>query len=63
VAWVNEAAVEGKFRVLEVPVAGGDVTAVSRAVDAVDALACDGKRLFWLRDGAARSVDAAATGD
>ena len=63
VAWVNEAAVEGRFRVLEVPVAGGDVTPVSPAVDTVDALACDGKRLFWLREGAVQAVDAVAPGD
>jgi hypothetical protein len=60
VAWVNEAAVEGQFRVLEVPLAGGEATAVSAPVDAIDDLACDGGRLFWLRDGVASPVE---TGD
>lgn len=57
VAWVNESAVDGKFRVLEVPLEGGDVIAVSPAVEAIDGLASDGERLFWLRDGVARPVD------
>jgi hypothetical protein len=59
VAWVNEAAVDGTFRVLEVPVDGGEVVTVSPDVDAIDGLASDGERLFWLRDGVARPVDAA----
>jgi hypothetical protein len=59
VAWVNEAAVEGQFRVLEVPIGGGQVVAVSPAVDAIDGLASDGKRLFWLRDGVVQAVETA----
>ncbi len=57
VAWVNEAAVDGKVRVLEVPLEGGDVASVSPAVDAIDGLASDGERLFWLRDGVAGPVE------
>jgi hypothetical protein len=57
VAWVNEAAVEGKFRVLEVPIGGGEIVAISPAVDSVDGLAFDGQRLFWLRDGVVQPVD------
>ena len=51
VAWVNEAAVSGKFRVLEVPIDGGDPVALGAPGDAIDALASDGTRLFWMRDG------------
>ena len=58
VAWVNEAAVDGKVRVLEVPLEGGEVTPVSPAVDAIDGLASDGERLFWFRDGVVRPVEA-----
>jgi hypothetical protein len=61
VAWVNEAAVEGQFRVLESDVGqdgGGDeVIPVSPPVDSIDALACDGSRLYWVRDGVASLVD------
>jgi len=57
VAWVNEAAVDGKVRVLEVPLEGGEVVAISPTVDAIDGLASDGERLFWLRDGVARPVE------
>jgi len=64
IAWVNEAAVDGKFRVLEVPVGAaggsGEIVAISPAVDSIDGLASDGKRLFWLRDGVVQPVD---TGD
>ncbi len=60
VAWVNEAAVDGKVRVLEVSLEGGEVAAISPAVYAIDGLASDGERLFWLRDGVVRPVE---TGD
>lgn len=67
VAWVNEAAVDGKFRVLEAAVTAdggaGEVTALSPAVDSVEDLACDGKRLYWLRDGVVEPVEAAETLD
>jgi hypothetical protein len=56
IAWVNEAAVDGGFRVLWVPVAGGEVRTVSATVDAIDALASDGAHLYWLRGGAVSEV-------
>lgn len=56
IAWVNEAAVDGGFRVLSVPVAGGEVRSVSATVDAIDALASDGAHLYWLRGGAVSEV-------
>ena len=56
IAWVNEAAVDGGFRVLSVPVAGGQVRTVSDTVDAIDALASDGAHLYWLRGGAVSEV-------
>jgi hypothetical protein len=56
IAWVNEAAVDGGFRVLSVPVAGGEVRTVSTTVDAIDALASDGAHLYWLRGGAVSEV-------
>lgn len=52
IAWVNEAAVDGGFRVLTVPVAGGEETIASATVDSIDALASDGAHLYWLRGGA-----------
>ncbi len=58
VAWVNEAAVDGKVRVLEVSLEGGEVVAISPAVDAIDGLASDGESLFWLRGGVVQPVDA-----
>jgi len=56
IAWVNEAAVDGGFRVLSVPIAGGEVRTVSDTVDAIDALASDGAHLYWLRGGAVSEV-------
>jgi hypothetical protein len=56
VAWTNEAAVDGSFRVLAVAKTGGDVTAVSQPVDSIDALATDGAHLFWARAGAVSGV-------
>jgi hypothetical protein len=56
IAWVNEAAADGGFRVLSVPVAGGEVRTVSATVDAIDALASDGAHLYWLRGGAVSEV-------
>jgi hypothetical protein len=56
IAWVNESAVDGGFRVLSVPVGGGEVRTVSDTVDAVDALASDGAHLYWLRGGAVEEV-------
>jgi hypothetical protein len=56
IAWVNEAAVDGGFRVLSVPLAGGEVRTVSATVDAIDALASDGAHLYWLRGGAVSEV-------
>jgi len=56
IAWVNEAAVDGGFRVLSVPVAGGEERTVSATVDALDALASDGAHLYWLRGGAVSEV-------
>jgi hypothetical protein len=51
VAWTNEAAVEGAFQVLTVPRSGGEVRAMGPAVDGIDAIAGDGKRVFWDRAG------------
>ena len=51
VVWVNEAAVDGEFRVLMVPRAGGDAIALSDGVDGVEALAGDAAHLYWERDG------------
>jgi len=50
VFWTNEAAVDGLFRALAVGKTG-DVEPVSGAVDGVDALASDGERLYWERNG------------
>jgi hypothetical protein len=60
-AWTNEAAVDGAFQVLAVPKSGGDVRAVSRAVDAIDAIATDGTRLFWDRGGVVSQADDGST--
>lgn len=49
VFWSNEAAVDGAFRVLVAE--GGDAKPASAAVDGVDALVSDGRRLFWERRG------------
>jgi hypothetical protein len=56
VFWTNEAAVEGVFHVLTVGPAG-DAETVSAAVDGVDALASDGERLFWDRNGVIAGVE------
>ncbi|HEX8796185.1 MAG TPA: hypothetical protein VF765_34785 [Polyangiaceae bacterium] len=56
IAWVNESAVDGGFRVLSVPVAGGEERTVSETVDGIDALASDGAHLYWLRGGAVSEV-------
>jgi hypothetical protein len=56
VAWTNEAAVDGSFRVLSVAKTGGDVALVSQPVDSIDALATDGTRLFWSRAAAVSVV-------
>lgn len=56
IAWVNEAAADGGFRVLSVPIAGGEVRTISATVDAIDALASDGAHLYWLRGGAVSEV-------
>lgn len=56
IAWVNESAVDGGFRVMSVPVAGGDERTVSATVEAIDALASDGAHLYWLRGGAVSEV-------
>jgi hypothetical protein len=51
VGWTNEAAALGAFQVLTVAKSGGEVRAVTPAVDAIDALATDGTHLFWDRGG------------
>jgi hypothetical protein len=56
--WTNEAAVDGQFRVLTVG-KSGDVEAVSPPVDAVEALASDGERLYWERGGVVTGVPGA----
>jgi hypothetical protein len=58
VVWTNEAAVDGAFRVLVMPRAGGDVTPASPPVGAIDALASDGSRLYWEEGGAVTLVEA-----
>jgi hypothetical protein len=50
VFWTNEAAVDGAFRVLTVGKTGEEEP-VSAAVDGVDALASDGERVYWERNG------------
>jgi hypothetical protein len=55
VFWTNEAAVDGQFRVLTVGKTG-DVETASDPVDAVAALASDGQRLYWERDGVVTAV-------
>lgn len=57
VYWTNEAAVDGSFRVLTVG-KDGDAQAVSGPSDAIDALASDGSRLYWDRDGVVGRVPA-----
>jgi hypothetical protein len=56
IAWANEAAVDGGFRVFSVPIAGGAERTVSDTVDAIDGLASDGAHLYWLRGGAVSEV-------
>lgn len=56
VFWTNEAAVEGLFHVLTVGKTGR-VETVSAAVDGVDALASDGERLWWDRNGVISVVE------
>ena len=55
VFWTNEAAVDGEFRVLGVGPTGEETT-LSAPVDGVDALATDGERLYWERNGAVSVV-------
>ena len=59
IAWTGEAPVDGVLRILSVPAAGGEVSPLGPAVDAIDAIASDGTTLFWLRDGVASAVPAA----
>jgi len=56
VFWTNEEAVDGRFRVLTVGKTG-EVETVSAAVDGVDALASDGERLLWDRNGVISVVE------
>jgi hypothetical protein len=58
VAWTNEAAVDRKFGVFEAPLEGGEIVALSPKVDAIEGLAGDGERLYWLRDGGAGPIEA-----
>ena len=55
--WSNEAAVDGAFRVLGSTHAGEAIVS-SPPASAIDALATDGRDLFWERDGAVSRVDA-----
>jgi hypothetical protein len=54
--WVNEAAVDGAYRVLTIPRSGGDPVPATDTVDAIDALASDGSRLFWARGGEVSAI-------
>lgn len=57
VYWSNEAAVDGSFRVLTVPVSGGDAaTPLTPAVLSIEGLATDGTRLLWEHAGRVESV-------
>jgi hypothetical protein len=57
VYWSNEAAVDGSFRVLSVPLSGGDeATPLTPAVPSVEGLATDGTRLLWEHGGRVDSV-------
>jgi hypothetical protein len=55
VAWVNEEAVAGGFRVFRAPIdpdaQGADGDALTTPIDAAIALASDGKRIFWAHEG------------
>ena len=54
--WVNEAAVQGVFRVLEAPSGKGEELAASESVTSVDALTADGRDLYWAREGTVSRV-------
>jgi hypothetical protein len=57
VYWSNEAAVDGSFRVLTVPLSGGDeATPLTPAVPSVEGLATDGTRLLWEHGGRVESA-------
>jgi len=56
VSWRTEAAVDGAFRVLTAPRAGGDAVPASVAARGIDALAGDGEHLYWSRDGVVSRV-------
>lgn len=47
VYWATEDAVDGFFRVLQVPIGGGQAMPLSPGVASIDALATDGVRLVW----------------
>jgi hypothetical protein len=57
VYWSNEAAVDRSFRVLSVPLSGGEeATPLSPAVPSIEGLATDGTRLLWEHGGQVESV-------
>jgi hypothetical protein len=58
IVWVGESPVDAEFHLLSVPVAGGEVSAAGPAAGSIDALASDGTKLFWLREGIAGEVPA-----
>jgi hypothetical protein len=54
--WVNEAAVDGTVRVFLLAHGASEPTAASPAVEAIDGLASDGSRVYWLRHGVAEPL-------
>ena len=58
IVWVGESPVDAEFHLLSVPVAGGEIAPAGPAAGSIDALASDGSRLFWLREGTAGEVPA-----
>ncbi len=56
VYWTNEAAVDGTYRVFLFAHGASEPVPVTPAVEAIDALASDGMRIYWLRHGTAEEV-------
>jgi hypothetical protein len=56
--WMSEGAVDGRYRVLTVPVGGGDSQPAGDSAEPIDALASDGVHLYWARNGEVSRADA-----
>jgi hypothetical protein len=61
--WTSEGAVDGRYRVLSAPLAGGDSRPAGDSAEPIDALATDGAHLYWARNGQVSGADAPASAE